>query len=118
MIAKQSNMKSYHIHLETFLSDDYLDILNSYWEIKDNEFVNKPKQLAEKNNITLAELNSLVKEYSHCKISFADCVDCKNEISTLVYSQTSFIEKRRKTNYKIKNISIFIIKRIRKRYNN
>lgn len=90
-------MKEYKIHIEPNISEDYSVILQEYWEIVDNEFFNKPKQLCEKLNITFGELSKIIKDYSYCNIINGYCSDCGKVIDDKVYSQTSFKEKQRRS---------------------
>jgi len=89
-------MEEYKIHLEPDLNDDYTIILQDYWKIASNEFINRPKQICDNYNITIGELNKIIKDFSYCKIIHGYCSDCGVVIEDKVYSQTSFREKIRR----------------------
>jgi len=88
-------MKEYKIHFEQDLSDDYLTLINEYWKINTSDFKNKPKQISLKHNITITELNKIIKENSFCNMIDGHCNDCSVIIENKVYSQTSFKLKSR-----------------------
>jgi len=89
-------MEEYKIHIEQNLSDDYCSILQEYWEIDGNEFLNKPKQICAKYNITIGELSKIIKDFSYCKVIYGYCIDCGIIKEDKLYSQTSFREKKRR----------------------
>jgi hypothetical protein len=89
-------MEEYKIHIKPDLSEDYSIIIQEYWEIVDNDFPNRPKQICQKYNITIGELNKIIKDYSCCNIVHGYCSGCGVVIEDKVYSQTSFREKKRR----------------------
>ena len=90
-------METYKIEIADDVNEDYSEIINEYWEPGEKEFKNKPKQICTKHNITLGELNRIVKDFSKCEITHGYCTDCGQAMISTVYSQTSFLESRRKT---------------------
>jgi RNase P subunit RPR2 len=89
-------MIEFKVEIAPNVDDDYSTIINEYWQMSDNEFVNKPKQINARYNITLAELNKIIKDFSRCDITHAHCSECGQAIVSSVYSQTSFKENKRK----------------------
>lgn len=74
------------------LEEDYLSIIQDYWQIDNSEFVNRPKQIIEKYNISQSDLNRIIKDNSECIVVQGHCISCGLEISKSVFSQTSFKE--------------------------
>lgn len=85
----------HHIKIRENIQEDYYSIIDDYWHIGNDDFVSKPKQLTEKYNISLSDLNKIIKDYSVCTIVIGYCEDCGIEISKTVFSQTSFKEAKR-----------------------
>ncbi|MFW5871624.1 MAG: hypothetical protein ACOCUT_00810 [bacterium] len=90
-------MENYKIEIADDVNENYSEIINEYWVPDEKEFKNKPKQICAKHNITLGELNRMVKDFSKCEITHGYCTDCGQAIISTVMSQTSFLEARRKT---------------------
>jgi len=91
-------MKNYKIHIDSELRDGISIILRDYWAMVENDFINKPKDICDKYNVEIGELNKIVRSNSHCAIIVSRCDICKVETEENVYSQTSFREKKRQYN--------------------
>jgi hypothetical protein len=105
-------MKNYKIEITGDVNENYSEIINEYWEQGEKEFKNKPKQICAKHNITLGELNRMVKDFSKCEITHGYCTDCGQAMINTVYSQTSFLESRRKTLERCSDCSHIFFKNI------
>lgn len=90
-------MLEYKIKIEDNLEEDIFTPLQEYWEFDGKQFKNKPTQVAEKYNLSLQDLNGLIKKYSVCKIIYNNCEDCNTELSKDVYSQTAFRENKNRS---------------------
>lgn len=86
--------RDYKIHIEQVSNDKHEAILQAYWEMDENGFMNKPTLICETYNITTSELNKIVKNNSYCLITLGSCSDCGLVNEEVVYSQTKFKEKR------------------------
>ncbi len=90
-------MKDYRIKIKPIVNEDYFDILNEYWEIKDDLFINKPRQLIEQYDLEMRELNKIVKDNSECRIIYGSCSGCKVDVSDIIYTQTAFKDSQKRT---------------------
>jgi hypothetical protein len=67
------------------------EIINFYWEFKDTEFVNTPKQVKEVFEISKTDLTKIIA--THSKISFyMYCESCNSFENQQVQSRTKYLE--------------------------
>jgi len=66
------------------------EIIQLYWKLKDNEFVNSPRSIKKEYNITQSQLIQLISKYSSLSFSMF-CENCKSYENHEVKNQTKFI---------------------------
>lgn len=81
---------NYSVIIKNNPDNETISLINSYWSYKKGEFINKPKQLANENNISLHDLFLTIKEYSNVQLE-CNCGSCNDIIKQEVTSQTHFI---------------------------
>ncbi len=89
-------MQNYKCMLEIDSSAEFslISIINEYWEIADNKFINLPNSIEAKYDIDRQTLLNIIQKNSALKL-FANCVSCEVVISDFAKSQSGFKSKLR-----------------------
>ncbi len=82
-------MVNYSIHFELDIDELPRKISEEYWQIENDEFVNKPTFLGEKYNLSRHEITKIVKLNSYCLIR-ENCFKCKEPFESEVRTQSCF----------------------------
>ncbi len=84
---------------EPNLSKETVDIINRYWKMQDEMFINSPTDLRAELNITQPKLNFIIKENSATTLFLEDCLACKKTIKIQVPSQSAVVKLIENINY-------------------
>lgn len=82
---------NFNLQIKPNCPNQYIDILKSYWEMKNKEyeFVNSAKSIKKNYSIDQSELNSINRNYSKFNFHLL-CDKCKSYEKKTVYSQSAF----------------------------
>lgn len=81
------------IKINDELTELQKEIIEKYWTLTNMKFENKPNKLKQEYEITLHELNKLIKDYSVCEVRTGNCSECEVELIQRFTSQTGFKER-------------------------
>jgi len=81
--------KNHQIQISENCPKNIIDSIRKYWEIQNNEFIHKRKDIALALGVTVHKVSMLVKENSKLNLE-TDCNECDNIIKHTVYSQSAF----------------------------
>lgn len=83
-------MKTFQLKILDTVTDQYIRMIENYWQLEDGKFVYKPRDLQNLYGIRQRELNKVIAEYSVCRINLGECVDCNKDIIEEVKTQSGF----------------------------
>jgi len=84
----------YVLEVDSSTENQFLSIINEYWEIVGNKFVNLPSSIEIKYDIDRQILLDIIQKNSVLKL-FANCINCEVTISGFTKSQSDFKSKLR-----------------------
>jgi hypothetical protein len=82
-------MENYSIHFEQGYDETKKNIIEDYWQIENEEFVNKPAFLGEKYKLDRFAITKIVRTYSYC-LMIKHCDSCNGFFEVKVRSQNHF----------------------------
>jgi hypothetical protein len=79
-------------HKITILEDDpnSIPVLQEYWKLENNKFLNRVPDLQKKYQLTKNQLTKIVKSFSYCDVQLENCSECNELRSKRVLTRSSF----------------------------
>jgi hypothetical protein len=79
-------------HKITILEDDpnSISILQEYWKLENNKFLNRVPGLQKKYQLSKNQLTKLVKSLSYCDVQLENCTECSELRSERVLTRSDF----------------------------
>ena len=90
---KIANLK---VEISENCTEKQVEIISLYWEIEEMKFVNMPKQIIEKFELSQSELSKLIASHSTLFL-FIHCENCSSYEKQQAKSKTQFLELIKKT---------------------
>lgn len=88
-------MYGYKVHIETNLDETSKVVIEDYWSMENDEFVNNFTYLSQKYNLKNHEITKLVKANSYCIVN-EKCLNCNEMFERKVETKGNFKNKNHK----------------------
>ena len=92
------NVNNHQVNYSENCSEDIKEQIQKYWEINNDEFINKPKSIANSLGIPTHEVSILMRKHSSLAFEIS-CDRCNENTQHIVYSQTAYNQIARKSAY-------------------